>query len=163
MCIITQSKEEAAASCASMLATLMVNSKVCLHLFYTHSLCVYYSIAGNICWRKISRKYVQALQKKFSWFLFSWNDYMMLCMTIINLHLGYISDTEQRSEEASLCNNGLVFLLCVEALKITKASGLLSWGRKCLVEQKNSALLISTLTTSEYLLRIHLYSSRLIL
>ena len=46
---------------------------------------------------------------------------------------------------------------------ITKASGLLSWGRNWLVEQKNLALLISTSTTSERLLRIHLYSSRLIL
>ena len=99
MCIITQSKEEAAASCASMLATLMVNSKAHLYLLYTHSLCVYYSIAGNFCWHKILRKYVQALQKKFSWFLFLWNDYMMLCMTTPHVRAELVTlNNERRSK-----------------------------------------------------------------
>ena len=97
MCIIAQSKDEAAASCASMLATLMVNSKAHLH---THSLCVYYSIAGNFCWRKILQKYVQALQKNFLWFLFPWNDYMMLCMTTPHVRAELVTLNNEAKKQA---------------------------------------------------------------
>ena len=56
---------------------------------------------------------------------------------------------KQRSEEASLCNNSLVFL-CVKAFAISKVSRLPPWKRNWLVEQKDSALLISTSTTLEH-------------
>ena len=65
--------------------------------------------------------------------------------------------TERRSE-ASLCNNGLLF--CVEAFAITKVSRLHGGvGENWLVEQKDSALLISN-STSERLLRVRWYFVR---
>ena len=100
-------------------------------------------------------------RKKFSWLLFPWNDYVMLCMTTPHVQAELVTLNNEAKKQA--CATMASLPLCVEALKIMKASGLLSWGRSWLVEQKNSALPISTLTISEHLLRIHLYSSRLIL
>ena len=66
-------------------------------------------------WCKFSRKCVCTLQKKFTQFLFSLNKSMMLwphpyqMMDTPHMHVYQRNDTEQRSE-ASLCNNGLLFL-----------------------------------------------------
>jgi len=70
-------------------------------------------------------------------------------------HSTYTEDTEQQSE-ASLSNNGLLFLLrgslCnYESIKTACRA------RNWLVERKDSALLISNLTTSERFLRVCWY------
>ena len=72
--------------------------------------CTNYRIAGNFRWCQFSRKSVQTLQKKFSRFLFSrmralWPRPYQLTATP---HMR--NGTERRSEKASLCNNGLIFL-----------------------------------------------------
>ena len=71
------------------------------------------------------------------------------------------NDTERWSKEASLCNNGLVFLLCgglcfYESIRTTAVDG------KSLMD---TALLISALTTLEHLYRFIdiLYTDRVIL
>ena len=72
--------------------------------------------------------------------------------------------SEWKSEEASFCNNGLVFLLCggLCNYEIIKTAAL---GRNCHVEQKDSALLILPwqLQSVSYGFIGILYSSRLIL
>ena len=72
--------------------------------------------------------------------------------------------SEWQSEEASFCNNGLVFLLCggLCNYEIIKTAAL---GGNCHVEQKDSALLISPwqLQSISYGFIGILYSSRLIL
>ena len=80
-------------------------------------------------------------------------------------HTHWRNDTERRSKEASLCNNVLVFFLCgglcnYQSIKTAAV------GRK--LDQKDSALLVSTSTTSEHLaltgsLVFYIYSSKLIL
>ena len=56
-------------------------------------------------------------------------------------HANLRNDTEWWSKEASLCNNGLVFL-CMETFAIMNVSRLPPWVRKWHFEQKDSALLI---------------------
>ena len=68
-------------------------------------------------------------------------------------HVNWRNNTEWWSKEA-LCNNGLVFFY-VEAYTIMKVSRLQPWARNWLIEQKDSALLIFTSTTSEGLLQVH--------
>ena len=68
-------------------------------------------------------------------------------------HANQRNTIEWQSEEASMYNNVLVFF-CVEAFGIVKASGLPPWARNWLVEQKDSVVLISTLTTLEHLLQV---------
>ena len=80
-------------------------------------------------------------------------------------HTHWRNDTERRSKEASLCNNVLVFFLCgglcnYQSIKTAAV------GRK--LDQKDSALLVLTSTTSEHLaltgsLVFYIYSSKLIL
>ena len=62
-----------------------------------------YRIAENFRWCQFLRKNVQPLQKKFSWFLFS---QMQDSLAMPHMRNG----TKRRSEKASLCNNGLIFL-----------------------------------------------------
>ena len=59
--------------------------------------------------------------------------------------------------KASLCNNGLLFLLCGGLRKYESIKTMLARTKNWLVEQKDSALLISTSTTCEHLLRVHWY------
>ena len=80
-------------------------------------------------------------------------------------HTHWRNDTERRSKEASLCNNVLVFFLC-GGLCNYQSIKTAAMGRK--LDQKDSALLVLTSTTSEHLaltgsLVFYIYSSKLIL
>ena len=80
-------------------------------------------------------------------------------------HTHWRNDTERQSKEASLCNNVLVFFLC-GGLCNYQSIKTAAMGRK--LDQKDSALLVSTSTTSEHLaltgsLVFYIYSSKLIL
>ena len=69
------------------------------------------------------------------------------------------NDTERRSK-ASLCNNGLLFLLCGGLRNYESIKTACRRGRKThywRVERKNSALLISNSTTSKRLLQVRWY------
>ena len=78
--------------------------------------CLGYPTTGNFRWCKFLRKFIRTLQKNFLRFYFckmkAWcsdhipHPYQMMSTS----HSTYTEETEQRSK-ASLCNNGLLFLL----------------------------------------------------
>ena len=75
-----------------------------------------YCIAGNFHWCKIWCKCLKTPQKKFLWFIFFAEQMCEALTTTLPVdghaqHANRRNNTEQ-SEEASLCENGLVFLLC---------------------------------------------------
>ena len=68
-------------------------------------------------------------------------------------HANRRNDTEWWSEEASLCNNGLFFFLCGGLHNYESHQDCMPpQKRNWLVKQKDLALLISTLTTSDHVL-----------
>ena len=70
--------------------------------------------------------------------------------------------TERRNEEASLCNNGLIFLLCGGFFKITKVSRLLLRARNRRIGFSTADLDFDNFRVSHGFVGIS-YSSRLIL
>ena len=88
-------------------------------------------------------------QKKFMWFLFLWNEHAMLsntplyCSACPTYESGN-SRNERVKKKACATTAGSSF--CIEAITFTKVSGLSLWARYWLVQQKDSALLISTST-----------------
>ena len=121
-----------------------------------------YRIAGNFRWCKFSRKRVQTLQKKFSRFLFSrMRDTLATPLPVMATpHMR--NGTERRNEEASLCNNGLIFLLCGGFFEITKVSRLPPRARNRRVGFSTADLDFDNFGVSHGFVGI-LYSSRLIL
>ena len=70
--------------------------------------------------------------------------------------------TERQNEEASLCNNGLIFLLCGDFFKITKVSRLLLRARNRRIGFSTADLDFDNFRVSHGFVGIS-YSSRLIL
>ena len=79
-------------------------------------------------------------------------------------HASHVNLATQINDEAKkqACATTAESSSLVEAILFTKVSGLLSWVRNWIIKQKDSALLILTLTASEHLLQLH-WNSRLTL
>ena len=124
--------------CSNLVGSKLKNGKEFLghvtlymqYLFYS-DIAITYHIVGDFRWRK---------------FLREMNACALTTPLPVDCHAPHAKrryDTEWQKEETSLCNNGPV-------------SELPSRARNWLVNQKDSALLISTSTTSEGLLRFFL-------
>ena len=113
-----------------------------------------YCIVENFRWCTVSRKCIQTLQKKFSWFLFSRNKRDALTTPLsVDGHVHMRAEETTLNDEANkqACATTAQPSFCVDAIAISKVSRLPLRARN---NRRIRALLISTSTTSERLSRV---------
>ena len=119
-----------------------------------------YRIAGNFRWCKFSRKCVRTLQKKFSRFLFSRNESVMLWPHPYRWWPRPICTCtkDQTTKRSKLVQQRPTRPFVWRPSRLRKYQDCMpARAKNWLVEQKDSALLILNSTTSERLLRVHWY------